>query len=54
VLLTGMQTLSTHRAGRPDWRSLTSTEKQRRLAALRQRQQQQLVRDARVLRLRED
>lgn len=46
ALLTGMQTLSAHR---PDWRSLTHTEKQRRLAGLRQRQHQQVARDARVL-----
>ncbi|GAA4698524.1 hypothetical protein [Nocardioides conyzicola] len=41
-----MQTLS---ATRPDWSSLTAAEKQRRLAGLRQRQHQQVARDARVL-----
>jgi len=41
-----MQTLS---ATRPEWRSLTLAEKQRRLAGLRQRQRQQVARDARVL-----
>ena len=50
MLLTGMQT---HTAPRQGWRTLTSVEKQARLAGLRQRQQQQLVRDARVLRLHE-
>jgi hypothetical protein len=38
-----------HSATRREWRSLTSVEKQRRLAGLRRRQHQQVARDARVL-----
>jgi hypothetical protein len=36
---------------RPDWRTLSRAEKQRRLERLRRAQQDQLARDARVLRL---